>query len=97
MPRIPQVTRTLKTTQVEVLCLDLKQEKPFNKTLVIPKVYKDNKHLLQKVKEIVDNENEKAVHIVSAEVKEMLYGMTEQRFLELATPLPPKSKQTTAN
>jgi hypothetical protein len=91
MPRIPQVTRTMQTTKVVVLCLDIKGEKPFNKEVTLPRTYKDDKHILAEVQKIVDNDETKAVHIVSTEVVETLYGMSEQKFIENAEILPPRN------
>lgn len=90
MARIPQVTRTIQTTKVNVLCLDIKEGQPFNKVITLPRVYKDDQHILKQVRKLIDNDETKAVHIVSAEVEETLYGMTEQKFIELAEVLPPR-------
>lgn len=90
MARVPQVTRTIQTTRVNVMCLDIKAGQPFYKEVVLPRVYKDDNHILKQVRKIIDNEEAKAVHIVSATVEETLYGMTEQRFIELAEVLPPR-------
>lgn len=94
MARVPQVTRTIQTTRVNVLCLDIKGETPFNKEIVLPRVYKDYAHILKQVRKIIDNEDTKAVHIVSATVEETLYGMSEQKFIELADILPPRKTYT---
>lgn len=94
MARQPQVTRTIQTTKVKVLCLDIERQEPFEKELVLSRVYKDDQHLMKKVRELVDCESAKAVHIVSAEVVETLYGMTEQRFVELADVLPPRNSKS---
>lgn len=90
MARQPQVTRTIQTTKVNVLCLNIKEQKPFEKEIVLPRVYKDDQHIMKKVREIVDNDDTKAVHIVNANVVETLYGMSEQKFIELADILPPR-------
>ena len=90
MARVPQVTRTIQTTKVNVLCLDIKGEQPFNKVVTLPRVYKDDAHILKQVKKLIDNDEIKAVHIVSVEVVETLYGMSEQKFIEMADVLPPR-------
>lgn len=90
MARIPMVTRTITTTKAEVLCLDIMSAEPFNQTVTLPRTYKDEKTLMKKVAEIIDCENVKAVHVVAKEEVETLYGMTEQEFITLAKPLPPR-------
>lgn len=91
MPRIPQVTRTIQTTKAVVLCLDINGEKPFNKEVVLPRTYKDEKHLLKEIKNLIETDELKAVHVVSTEVQETLYGMSEQKFIENAEILPPRT------
>ena len=39
---------------------------------------------------IVDNASVKAVHVISTSTEEILYGMTEQKFIETADILPPR-------
>lgn len=95
MARVPQVTRTIQTTKVNVLCLDIENEQPFNKEIVLPRVYKDEQHLLKQVKKIIDNDTTKAVHIVNFTVEQTLYGMSEQKFIETADILPPRTVKTT--
>lgn len=88
MPRIPMVTRTIQTTTVNVLCLDVESAEPFNKEVVIPRTYKDEKAMLKAVESAVNTEKVKAVHIVGHNVNETLYGMSEQDFIARATVLP---------
>ena len=94
MARIPQVTRTIQTTKATVLCLDIHDEKPFNKEVILPRTYKDEKHLLKEVKKLIETDELKAVHIISTEVNETLYGMTEQKFIENAEILTPRTIAT---
>lgn len=90
MARTPQVTRTIQTTKVNVLCLNIKDGNPFNQTVVLPRTYKDDKHMLKAVEKVINSESVKAVHVVDSVVEETLYGMSEQKFIELATVLPPR-------
>ena len=90
MARAPKVTRTIKSTKVTVLCLDVETGEPCNVSCVVARTYKDDTKLLAKVKEIVETETVKAVHIVDKEEVETLYGMSEQKFIENAEVLPPR-------
>lgn len=93
MARVPQITRTIQTTKVNVLCLDIVEGKPFNKEVILPRTYKDNKAIMKQLETVINSDTVKAVHVVSAEVQETLYGMTEQRFIELADVLPARAKR----
>lgn len=93
MARKPMVTRTIVTTKVNVLCLDIKSAEPFNQTITLPRTYKDEKKLLKKVEEVVNTDDVKAVHVVDKEEVETLYGMTEQDFITNATILDPATRK----
>lgn len=94
MARTPQVTRTIQTTHCNVMCLDIVAGEPCNKDVILPRTYKDEKAMLKAVKKVVENDNIKAVHIVSSMVQETLYGMSEQDFIAHATVLPPRKDYT---
>lgn len=93
MARKPMVTRTIITTQVNVLCLDITSAEPFNKEVILPRTYKDDKKLLKKVEEVVNTDDVKAVHIVDKTEVETLYGMTEQDFIDNAVVLDPSTRK----
>ena len=86
------VTRTITTTKANVMCLDINTGEPINKEVTLPRTYKDESSLLKKVKSVIETDTLKAAHIVDTEVIETLYGMTEQRFIENAIVLPPRTK-----
>lgn len=87
MARKPMVTRTITTTKVNVLCLDVESVETFNKVVTLPRTYKDNKKLLKVVEDVVNSDTVKAVHIVDKTEVETLYGMTEQDFITSASVL----------
>lgn len=91
MAKTPMITRTIQTTEVNVLCLDIKQGEPFNTTVALPRTYKDNAAMLKAAAAVIDNEDIKAVHIVASEVKETLYGMKETDFIANAHILPARA------
>ena len=68
MAKTPMITRTIQTTEVNVLCMDIKQGEPFNITVTLPRTYKDNAAMLKAAAAVIDNEDTKAVHIVASEV-----------------------------
>lgn len=95
MARIPRVTRTIQTTKANVLFLDIEAQTTFNKEVIIPRTYKDNKSMMTAVEKAVsvqfDTEKVKPVHITDYVVEETLYGMSEQDFIAHAEILPPRS------
>lgn len=96
MARKPMVTRTLLSTKANVLCLNITTGEAENKSVTVPRTYKDDKALLKAVTPIVEQDKDiKAVHIVDSEVNETLYGMTEQEFMEHAVVLPPRGTTET--
>lgn len=93
MARKPMVTRTIITTKVIVLCLDINSAEPFNETVTLPRTYKDDKKLLKSVEEVINTDYVKAVHIVDKKEIETLYGMTEQDFINNAKILDPATRK----
>ena len=85
MARLPMVTRTITTTKVNVLCLDIEHAEPCNRVITIPRTYKDEETILKKVKPLLETDTE---------IEETLYGMTEQEFVELAQPLLDRTGKT---
>ena len=73
--------------------MDLINAEPVNRDLTIPRVYKDEKKLFKVVQSILDNDEIKAVKIVKSEEVEILYGMTEQEFMENAQILDPETRK----
>lgn len=90
MARTPQVTRTIKTTVVNVLCLNIMNGEPYNEQVTLPRTYKDEKAMLKEVEKLINNDEKKAVHVIESTVEEKLYGMSEQKFIENAEELPPR-------
>jgi hypothetical protein len=96
MARVAMVTRTLATTKVSVLCLDIEKATPFTKELVLAGTFKDEKSQMKAVSAQVDVENKvKAVHVTKSENIETLYGMTEAEFIKLAKVLPARGTNET--
>ena len=87
------ITRTIMTTKVNVLCIDIQSAEPFNKVVTFPRTYKDDKKLLKKVEEVVNTDDVKAAHIVDKEEIEILYGMSEQNFIDRAAVLDPATRK----
>ena len=90
MARQPIVSRTIQTTKANVLCIDVQNEQPFVKTVILPRTYKDERSMLKRIKPMVETDTIKVVHVQSFEVESTLYGMTEEEFIRTAQILPPR-------
>ena len=93
MAREPMVTRTITATKITALCLNIETAEPFNKEVTISGTFKDEKSMMKAAEKLLNTETEKAVHIVSSEEIETLYGMTEQEFIQKAKVLQPRPKK----
>lgn len=93
MARARKVTRTISSTKVIVMCVDTQTAVVDNYEVTIAGVYSDEKKLMKAVTKEVETATLKPVSIVSKEVVGTLYGMDEQKFIEMAEVLPPRDKK----
>lgn len=97
MARKVMVTRTIKSTMVNVLCLDISTAEPCNKYFYLPGAMVDSEGKLKEkaamkiIGEMSENCTEKPVSVVGYEVIEKLYGMDEATFIANSVVLPPRS------
>lgn len=97
MARARKVTRTISSTKVVVMCVDTETAEVDNYDVEIAGVYSDEKKLMKAVTNEVETATLKPVSIVSKEVVETLYGMDEQKFMEMAEVLPLRGKKEEAD
>jgi hypothetical protein len=93
MARARKVTRTITSTKVVVMCVNTETAVVENYEVTIAGVYSDDKKLMKAVTKEVETETSKPVSIISKEVIDTLYGMNEQKFIEMAEVLPPRDKK----
>lgn len=93
MARTPMITRTITITKVNVMCLDIEKCEPFNKEVILPRQYKDDKKLFKAVETAINDGNIKAVHIVDKTECEKMYGMYETVFISAADELDPVTRR----
>mgnify|MGYP003304775062 CR=1 FL=1 len=79
--REPMVTRTITTTKVTVLCVNVAEQHTFDTEVVLPRTYKNVAEMLKTAEKIINTDDVKAVSIKSYELEETLYGMTEADFI----------------
>ena len=90
------ITRTITTTEVNALCLNIETAEPFNKSISIPGVFTNKSKLEKAVSKVINNETEKFVHIVDEHTLQTLYGMSEETFIANAKTLPPRGTKAEA-
>lgn len=90
MARQPQVTRTIPTTKAKVLVVDIDSGITSEREVCVPRVHKNPKKLREALEIAVNKGNDRLAHIKSTEIVEVLYGMSEQKFIENAEILPPR-------
>lgn len=93
MARVPQVTRTIPTTIVHLLCVNTEDRSTFEQDVTLPRTYKDEQKMMKVVEKVFEGEPVKPVSILGSDVKETLYGMTEAEFIQYAQVLPPREKK----
>lgn len=93
MARARKVTRTISSTKVIVMCVNTETAVVENYEATIAGTFTDEKRLMKAVTKVVETPLIKPVSVVSTEVIETLYGMDEQKFIEMAEVLPPRDKK----
>lgn len=82
MAKESMITRTIVTTDANILCLDVDSGEPCNRVFTLPRTYAKEKDILRRAEKLLaDEPNVHPVHVVSTTVKETLYGMPESLFL----------------
>lgn len=93
MARKRMVTRTIESTKVTTLALDVTTSEPQNMTYNLSGVYDNDTKLLKAVQKAFDTDVLKNVHVVSHETIETIYGMDENTFLAQAVVLDPVTRK----
>ena len=90
MPRAALVTRTIKSTKVKALVCDTENFTTATQEFTLPRTYPDTDTILKVLQKKHSTETAKIVKVISTEVCEALYGMSEDKFIANAEVLPPR-------
>lgn len=95
MARERMVTRTVSTTTIEVLVINIETSEVGTKHFVLGQnMVKDEKTMLSNAQAMLDTETGnalwKCVAVKNVKEEETLYGMTESDFVKYAKVLPPR-------
>ena len=90
MARVRMVTRTVEQATVTVLCVNAKTREVCDKTFAISATIPTEK-VCKHLSKTNPNSEWNYVAVTDYTVSEILYGMSEEKFIELADVLPPRS------
>ena len=90
MAKARTVTRTVVYTDATVLALNTETAEPYNSTISLSGTFKDDKALLKACKKALESDTVSVAKVVDVQVREKLFGMTEQEFMSHAKELPPR-------
>lgn len=93
MARERMVTRTVELSVCEVMCMNTTTAEVKINTYEIGGGLTDEKALLKAIRKLYETNTFKCVAISKVTQKEILYGMPESRFIELASILPPRGNK----
>lgn len=92
MARVPQITRTIKSTKVKVLAVNETTKAVEELEMLLPRTYNNDNAILKSAIKHNERPELKLVSVIDSEVQENRYGMLETRFIELADILEEEEK-----
>lgn len=97
MARQPVITRTITTTKVEMLAVDIDSKSTVSVEVILPRTYKDDTAMLKMANKRNENQSIKFVAVTGTPIVESKrWGMTEEEFIDKGREFPPyKSKDDT--
>lgn len=97
MARQPVITRTITTTKVEMLAVNVDSKSTETVEVTLPRTYKDEQATLKMANKRNENPSIKYVAVTGTPVVESKrWGMTEEEFIDKGHEFPPyKSKDDT--
>ena len=91
--REKMVTRSMKVTNAQVLMVNLETQATETQLVAMPNVYKEDSKLMKALTKTFEGSSLKPVHVLSTEVVDKLYGMSEKTFLDNAIELDPETRK----
>lgn len=81
MARVPVVSRTIKSTVVQAMTVDVETGEVFIKSYVLSRTYKTNDLILKKLRKQHETDTVKIVQIMDAKVETHKYSMSEDTYI----------------
>lgn len=91
--KVKYVTRSFDLTSVTTLCMDVNTAESTTQVYELEGSYKDDKKLLNHLRDTYESDEFKIVAITSTEKKAKILGIPLNLFIELATELDPETRQ----
>ena len=88
MRKEKMVTRTVTKTNCEIMCVNVDSAEVIVKNFTVYGKYDNENDLLKTCQNLFETDNLKLVHISEFSEEEVLLGMPESKFIELAEVLP---------
>lgn len=90
MRKEKMVTRTVTKTNCEIMCMDIINAQVVVKDFTIGGKFDGENELLKECQRLFDTDTFKLVKVSEFSEEEVLLGMPESKFIELAEVLPPR-------
>ena len=90
MRKEKMVTRTVTKTNCEIICVNIDSAQVIVKNFTVSGKYDNENDLLKACQDLFESDNLKLVHLLEFSEEEVLLGMPESKFIELAEVLPPR-------
>lgn len=90
MARQPVITRTITTTKVEMLAVNIDSKSTETVEVILPRIYKDDTAMLKMANKRNENPSIKFVAVIGTpSVESKRWGMTEEEFIDKGHEFPP--------
>ena len=90
MKKEKMITRTVTKTTCEIMCMDIENAQVIVKDFTIGGKFDSENELLKTCQNLFDTDTFKLVKVSEYSEEEVLLGMPESKFIELAEVLPPR-------
>ena len=90
MRKEKMVTRTVTKTNCEIMCVNIDSAEVIVKNFTVSGKYDNENEALKACQDLFETDNLKLVHLSDFSEEEVLLGMPESKFIELAEVLPPR-------
>lgn len=87
MARLPQITRTITSTNVKALCVNTELQTLETLSFTLPRTYKDDKEILKMIVKLSNNDVIVPTKVLEKEEVQTLYMMYESDFIKYAKPV----------
>ena len=91
MPRKPMVTRSFKAVDCHVLCLNIETKETDDVSLTLYGHFSSEEKLRKAVRQKLETPSIRVVEVSASDTYEQLLGMSEEKFIENAQILPPRT------